>query len=137
MCRSRRDLSNAHFLAKFGLDTVENEPCQVAYMYSTRLSKFMKMVLLLRYSDRSGDRAASLRHSGDSACSAALLPSARHPAHRLRLLWRSSPAFQNPEDSCTFQNLRIFELQNFECSNSEISYSYGRSSIRLGRFSLI
>ena len=29
MCRSRRELSNAYFLAKFGLDTAENEPCQV------------------------------------------------------------------------------------------------------------
>ena len=29
MCRSRRELSKAYFLAKFGLDTAENEPCQV------------------------------------------------------------------------------------------------------------
>ena len=29
LCRSRRELSNAYFLAKFGLDTAENEPCQV------------------------------------------------------------------------------------------------------------
>ena len=29
MCRSRRELSNAYFLAKIGLDTDENEPCQV------------------------------------------------------------------------------------------------------------
>ena len=29
MCRSRRELSNAYFLAKFGFDTAENEPCQV------------------------------------------------------------------------------------------------------------
>ena len=28
MCRSRRELSNAYFLAKFGFDTAENEPCQ-------------------------------------------------------------------------------------------------------------
>ena len=26
MCRSRRELSNAYFLAKFGFDTAENEP---------------------------------------------------------------------------------------------------------------
>ena len=26
MCRSRRELSNAYFLAKFGLDAAENEP---------------------------------------------------------------------------------------------------------------
>ena len=29
-CRSRRELSNAYFLAKFGFDTAENEPCQVS-----------------------------------------------------------------------------------------------------------
>ena len=29
MCRFRREPSNAYFLAKFGFDTAENEPCQV------------------------------------------------------------------------------------------------------------
>ena len=29
LCRSRRELSNAYLLAEFGLDTAENEPCQV------------------------------------------------------------------------------------------------------------
>ena len=29
MCRSRRELSNKHLLAKFGFDTAENEPCKV------------------------------------------------------------------------------------------------------------
>ena len=29
MCRSRRELSNAYLLPKFGLDTAENEPCKV------------------------------------------------------------------------------------------------------------
>ena len=29
LCRSRRELSNAYLLAKFGLHTAENEPCQV------------------------------------------------------------------------------------------------------------
>ena len=29
MCRSRRELSNAYLLAKFGFDTAENEPCQL------------------------------------------------------------------------------------------------------------
>ena len=29
LCRSRRELSNAYFVAKFGLDTAENEPSQV------------------------------------------------------------------------------------------------------------
>ena len=30
MCRSRRELSNAYLLAKFGFDTAENEPPKVA-----------------------------------------------------------------------------------------------------------
>ena len=29
LCRFQRELPNAYFLAKFGLDTAENEPCQV------------------------------------------------------------------------------------------------------------
>ena len=29
MCRSRRELSNAYLLAKFGFDTAENEPSKV------------------------------------------------------------------------------------------------------------
>ena len=29
MCRSRRELSNAYFLAKVGFDTAENEPSKV------------------------------------------------------------------------------------------------------------
>ena len=35
MCRSRRELSNAHLLAKIGLDTAENEPSKVCrYQHS-------------------------------------------------------------------------------------------------------
>ena len=30
MCRSRRELSNAYLLSKFGFDTAENEPCKVS-----------------------------------------------------------------------------------------------------------
>ena len=29
LCRSRRELSNAYFLAKFRFDTADNEPCKV------------------------------------------------------------------------------------------------------------
>ena len=28
-CRSRQELSNEYLLAKFGVDTEENEPCEV------------------------------------------------------------------------------------------------------------
>ena len=44
MCRSRRELSNAYFLAKFGFDTEENEPCKVCplsgYSYYYRSPRF-------------------------------------------------------------------------------------------------
>ena len=31
LCRSRRELSNAYFLAKFGFDTADNEPSEVPH----------------------------------------------------------------------------------------------------------
>ena len=30
MCRSRRELSNAYYVAKFGFDTADNEPCPLS-----------------------------------------------------------------------------------------------------------
>ena len=36
LCRSRRELSNAYFLAKFGFDTAENEPFQVCPLSAYR-----------------------------------------------------------------------------------------------------
>ena len=32
LCRSRRELSNAYLLAKFGFDTAENEPSKVCHL---------------------------------------------------------------------------------------------------------
>ena len=43
MCRSRRELSNAYLLAKFGFDTAENEPFQVC-----PLSVYRLLLLLLQ-----------------------------------------------------------------------------------------
>ena len=34
-CRSRRELSNAYFLANFGFDTAENEACKVCLLSAT------------------------------------------------------------------------------------------------------
>ena len=42
MCRSRRELSNEYLLAKFGVDTAENEPCKVC-----PLSVYRSLLLLL------------------------------------------------------------------------------------------
>ena len=42
MCRSRRELSNAYFLAKFGFDTEENEPCQVCPLSAYRSPRYPK-----------------------------------------------------------------------------------------------
>ena len=39
MCRSRRELSNAYFLAEFGFDTAENEPCQVCPIEHTCVAR--------------------------------------------------------------------------------------------------
>ena len=36
LCRSRRELSNAYFVAKFGFDTAENEPFQVCPLSAYR-----------------------------------------------------------------------------------------------------
>ena len=36
LCRSRRELSNAYFLAKFGFDTAENDPCKVCPLSAYR-----------------------------------------------------------------------------------------------------
>ena len=40
LCRSWRELSNAYFLAKFGFDTAENEPCKVQ-IYLSRASNYL------------------------------------------------------------------------------------------------
>ena len=36
MCRSRRELSNAYFVAKFGFDTADNHPCQACPLSAYR-----------------------------------------------------------------------------------------------------
>ena len=40
LCRSRRELSNAYFLAKFGFDTAVNEPCKVCPLSAYRSPRF-------------------------------------------------------------------------------------------------
>ena len=40
MCRSRRELSNAYLLAKFGFDTAENEPCKVCPLSAYRSPRY-------------------------------------------------------------------------------------------------
>ena len=39
MCRSRRELSNAYFLAKFGFDTAENEPCKICPLSRVQIAQ--------------------------------------------------------------------------------------------------
>ena len=41
LCRSRRELSNAYFLAKCGFDTAENEPCKVCPLYVYRSPRWL------------------------------------------------------------------------------------------------
>ena len=40
-CRSRRELSNAYFLANFGIDTADNEPFQVCPLSAYRSPRFV------------------------------------------------------------------------------------------------
>ena len=40
LCRSRRELSNAYLLAKFGFNTAENEPCNVCPLSVYRSPRF-------------------------------------------------------------------------------------------------
>ena len=44
MCRSRRELSNAYLLAKFGFDTAENEPCKVCPLSAYRSPRFLGLL---------------------------------------------------------------------------------------------
>ena len=66
LCRSRRELSNAYFLAKFGFDTAENEPYQVCPIEQcVRVSSRRSL-------GATGCQAAGLEGTA-SACRAALL----------------------------------------------------------------
>ena len=47
-CRSRRELSNADLLAKFGIDTAENEPWKVCPLSVYRSRRYMKLVGKMR-----------------------------------------------------------------------------------------
>ena len=40
LCRSRRELSNAYFVAKFGFDTTDNEPCKVCPLSAYRSPRY-------------------------------------------------------------------------------------------------
>ena len=45
LCRSRRELSNAYLLAKFGIDTAENEPFQVCPLSAYRYPKLRENIV--------------------------------------------------------------------------------------------
>ena len=45
MCRSRRELSNAHLLAKIGVDTAENEPCKVCPLSAYRSPRYYQIAV--------------------------------------------------------------------------------------------
>ena len=67
MCRSRRELSNAHLLAKFRFDTAENEPSKVCPIEPMRV---LRLHLRVRALARGLERAAApgdprLAHRGE------------------------------------------------------------------------
>ena len=47
MCRSRRELSNAYFVANFGFDTAVHEPCKVCPLSAYRFFFFFFFFFLL------------------------------------------------------------------------------------------
>ena len=48
MDRSRQELSNEYLLAKFGLDTAENEPCKVCPLSAYRSPRFEQKLIKKR-----------------------------------------------------------------------------------------
>ena len=60
LCRSRRELSNEYLLAKIGVDTAENEPCQVCPLSAYGYPRFVldgTKELFAHYDFSSGDHA--------------------------------------------------------------------------------
>ena len=62
MCRSRRELSNAYFRAKFGFDTAENEPCKVCPIEQCSISIAQ---VVRAAADLCADRDAAVRPGDD------------------------------------------------------------------------
>ena len=54
LCRSRRELSNEYLLAKFGLDTAKNEPCQVCPTAGAGSSALQEALAVEREGEKSG-----------------------------------------------------------------------------------
>ena len=75
--RSRRKLSNAYLLAKFGVDTAKNEPCQVCpIVRDIRVDLLVRVPhdppILLQHSFRfRGRRRPGVRAAGRASCQSA------------------------------------------------------------------
>ena len=72
MCRSRRELSNAYLLAKFGVDTAENEPAKNLQKFSKKSENFANFE-----NARSALRERALRALQRAQGEPARLPEAR------------------------------------------------------------
>ena len=73
LCRSRRELANAYFLAKFGFDTAENEPCQVC-----PIPRFHAAERLVHTASRGLPRARARAAAVRGAAARPLRPLAEH-----------------------------------------------------------
>ena len=82
MCRSRRELSNAYLLAKFGVDTVEDEPSKVcpptsggrracSLLPAAGTLRSCSALIGTRMAEGAGDGAAGAEGAGDGAEGAA------------------------------------------------------------------
>ena len=71
LCRSRRELSNAYLLAKFGFDTAEDEPCQVCQSPFESLPTTHEQLREVRHPSRIWEARSVSRRP----CTASLAPS--------------------------------------------------------------
>ena len=74
LCRSRRELSNAYLLAKFGFDTAENEPSKVC-----RIPRVDRRVTREGGRARALDRVGAGGHEGGAQAFAHTRPAALWP----------------------------------------------------------
>ena len=66
LCRSRRELSNAYFLAKFGFDTADNESFQVCPLSAYRSPRFATFASQRRFEKEVHEKVSKLGNLSDA-----------------------------------------------------------------------
>ena len=83
LCRSRRELSNAYFLAKFGFDTAENQARIFSLAFSTDILFLDTPSNLARYVEHG---AGEVRYLSDAQCRTMLLDRRSDQFNPLRII---------------------------------------------------